>query len=420
MTARRRLPAVDFARVRADLGIPEEFPPEVIAEATEAAGSTPGIHADDTALPLVTIDPPDSMDLDQAVHLARDGAGYRVSYAIADVGSFVEPGSALDAECWERGQTYYCPDKRIPLHPQVLSEAAASLLPDQVRPAALWEITLDAQGEVVSGAVRRTAVRSIARLSYPDVQRDFDEGTPHESIALLQEIGEKRLTIAAARGSIDLDLPEQVVEKAPDGTWTLAYRESLPCERWNAEISLLTGMVAGVMMRDGGVGVLRTLPVPEKKTVHQLRKTARMLGVPWPDGARPGQVMAALDRSKPRHVAFIEQSASLLRGAGYLAFTEGHPDEPHAGIGAVYGHVTAPLRRLVDRYATEICLALSAGAEVPGWVLEALPRLAENMQRTGGIERRLDNAIIDTVEAFLLADDIGETFPAVVVGSTLR
>lgn len=120
---------LDFAAIRAKAGVPEEFPAAALAEADRAAADRPRPEHDATDLPLVTIDPPGARDVDQAVHLARTDGGYRVSYAIADVGAFVPLGSAIDAEARRRRQTVYCPDGRTPLHPPQLSEGAASLLP---------------------------------------------------------------------------------------------------------------------------------------------------------------------------------------------------------------------------------------------------------------------------------------------------
>ena len=118
-----------FARIRAELELPGEFPADVVAEA-EAAAAAPNLPAYDvTDLPFLTIDPPGSMDLDQAMHLERHGSGFRVRYAIADVATFVRPGGAIDAEAHRRVETLYSPDTRTPLHPPVLSEGAASLLP---------------------------------------------------------------------------------------------------------------------------------------------------------------------------------------------------------------------------------------------------------------------------------------------------
>ena len=136
----------DFAAIRAEFDVPEEFSADVLAEAERRAAEPPWPELDATDVPLVTLDPVGSRDLDQAVHLARRGDGYRVSYAIADVGAFVALGSRLDAEARRRGQTLYSPDRRTPLHPPVLSEGAASLLADQLRPAVLWTIDVDADG----------------------------------------------------------------------------------------------------------------------------------------------------------------------------------------------------------------------------------------------------------------------------------
>ncbi|MEO6956322.1 MAG: RNB domain-containing ribonuclease [Antricoccus sp.] len=414
---RRSIPGVDFQAIRDELEIPRDFPPDVLAQAARAAAEPAMPAADDTALPLVTLDPAASTDLDQAVHIAAEGDGYVVSYAIADVAAFIRPDTALDTECWSRGTTMYSPDIRTPLHPPVLSEAAASLLPDQVRPAVLWQFTLDSTGAVIAHALRRTTVRSIAKLDYASVQANFDgSGAPHPSLALLNEVGERRLQIAQQRHAINLDLPEQEVDQALNGGWMLTYRHQLPCESWNAEISLMTGMVAGQMMIDAGIGILRTLPPADENTIKQLRMTAIALGIDWPDGAHPSDILAQLDRSSPRAFAFIEQSAHLLRGAGYKNFEGQAPSGPeHAGIGAAYAHVTAPLRRLVDRFGNEVCLAIAAGVDVPQWARAALPRLSDAMNAARNRESRLENAVVDTMEALLLADRVGQQFDAVVV-----
>src|SRR3954471_9303381 len=167
----------DFAAIRAEFEVPEEFPAAVLAEAEERAREPSLPELDATDVPLVTLDPPGSRDLDQAMHLAARDGGYRVSYAIADVASFVRLGGAIDAEARRRGQTLYSPDRRTPLHPPVLSEGAASLLPDRLRPAVLWTIDLDADGEPIKVDLRRARVRSRAQLDYPAVQKQADAGT---------------------------------------------------------------------------------------------------------------------------------------------------------------------------------------------------------------------------------------------------
>jgi exoribonuclease R len=408
--------ALDFASLRHELGIAVEFPSEVLAQAQSVAAGFSSDAPDRTDIPFVTVDPPGARDLDQALHIAKDDDGYLVSYAIADVASYVAPGTALDDETRRRGETLYFPDVRVPLHPAVLSEGAASLLPDQVRAAVLWQITLDATGLPTAVHVSRARVRSTAQLDYAGLQSMLDAGTAPDAAALLPDVGRLRLGLARQRHAINLDLPEQEVVPDDAGGWKLQWRAPLPVESWNAEISLLTGMCAGDMMLEARIGLLRTLPAPDRDTVRHLARLAPALNVTWPAGAQPGDVLAGLDRTDPRHTAFLEHAASLLRGAGYTAFDATVPAHPeHAGVGAVYAHVTAPLRRLVDRFATEVCLALAAGTPVPDWARTALPSLPDIMAGADHRAHEADRAVVDTVEAWLLREQLGHEFDAVVL-----
>ncbi|MEO6628236.1 MAG: RNB domain-containing ribonuclease, partial [Aquihabitans sp.] len=190
----------------------------------------------------------------------------------------------------------------------------------------------------------------------------------------------------------------------------------LPVERWNAQVSLLTGRAAASLMLAGGRGILRTLPAADPAQFPRLQRAARSLGIAWLDGEHPGAVLSRLDTNQPRHAAFADLAAELLRGAGYTAFAGEPPADPgHAGVGAPYAHVTAPLRRLVDRFATEVCLALSAGAEVPSWAAEALDSLPAAMAEGDSRGRKLERAVIDATEASILHGRTGETFPATVM-----
>jgi exoribonuclease R len=406
---------LDFAALRNELGVPGDFASEVVAEATQSAASPVLPDDDATHLPFVTIDPAGSRDLDQAVHIARDADGYLVSYAIADVAAFVPPSGAVDHEAHRRGETLYFPDARVPLHPPVLSEGAASLLPGEIRPAVLWQIALAADGAVRFARVRRARVRSTAQLDYAGVQSALDRDALPDPIAALPDVGQARLALARARHAIDLDLPEQIVEQ--DGArYVLTLRTQLPVERYNAEISLLTGMCAASMMLEGRIGILRTVPPPAPGALDALRRAARALGIDWPAGTPPGEVLASVDRGDPRQFAFVEHAAALLRGAGYTCFDGDAPQQTlHSGIAAPYTHATAPLRRLVDRYTGEICLALSAGTPVPDWVRAALPGLSDETQRADRLAHEVDRAVVDATEAWLLRDRVGEVFDAVVI-----
>jgi exoribonuclease R len=405
-----------IAEIQHELEVSPEFPPEVEENAAAAVADPRLPDLDRTDLPLVTIDPAGAKDLDQALHIARtDDGGYVLHYAIADLAAFITPGDPVDAEAHKRGQTLYGADSRIPLHPTSISEGGGSLLPDQLRPALLWTITCDGEGDGTDVEVVRARVRSRAQLDYPGAQRQIDAGTAEESLMLLKELGELRLKREQARGGVSLPLPEQEVDTA-GSEWELTYRDLLPVEEWNAQMSLLTGFAAASLMMYARVGFLRTLPPPDPRDVQRLHRTAHALGVDWPAELLFPDFVRGLDPAKPQHAAMISACARLLRGSGYVAFDGETPAQPlHSALNTEYAHVTAPLRRLGDRYASEICVSLCAGTEVPDWVRAALPTLAKEMQESSQRANRYERMVLDLVEAGLLQHRVGESFAAVVV-----
>ncbi|MBD0837287.1 RNB domain-containing ribonuclease [Streptomyces sp. TRM68416] len=402
--------------LRTELGIAATFPPEVLAEAERAARDPALPPTDATDIPLFTVDPPTSTDLDQAMHLSRLGTGYRVRYAIADVAAFVVPESVLDAETHRRVLTLYFPDERTPLHPAVLGEGAASLLPGQTRPAALWTIDLDTDGNPLAVDVRRALVRSRAKLDYAGVQREIDTKTAEEPLALLAEIGRLREALEADRGGISLNVPEQEITER-NGTYELSYRAPLPADGWNAQISLLTGMAAADLMLAYGTGVLRTLPAAPDGAVGRLRRTARALHIDWPHHVSYAALVRSLDPGLPRHAAFLQECTTLLRGARYTVFRDGRLPEitTHSAVAAPYAHCTAPLRRLADRYTSELCMAAVAEEPPPDWVLAALDALPEEMAEGGRRAGTVERECVDIVEAALLKDSVGAEFDGCVV-----
>ncbi|WP_242111795.1 RNB domain-containing ribonuclease [Luteimonas aquatica] len=405
-----------IADIQRSLKLPAAFAPEVERAAAEAAAHPRLPEEDRTDLALVTIDPPGAMDLDQALHVERDGKGYRVHYAIADVAAFVAPGDAVDIEANLRGETLYGADRKIPLHPRALSEDAASLLPGQMRPALLWTIVLDADGEGTAVDVRRARVRSRARYDYAGVQREIDAGAADPMWAVLREIGELRQARERRRGGVSLPLPEQEIRIDDAGRWTLEFRARHPVEDWNEQISLLTGMAAAHLMVRGGVGLLRTLPAPEPQVIARLQRTARALGIDWPKQRAYPEFVRSLDPADPLHVAMMTACTTLLRGAAYVAFDGAAPAQAdHYALAAQYAHVTAPLRRLADRYTGEVCLALCAGTPVPPWARAALPTLPAAMRASAQRAGRYERAVLDLAEAVTLAPRVGETFEAAVI-----
>ncbi|HEV2147550.1 MAG TPA: RNB domain-containing ribonuclease [Longimicrobiaceae bacterium] len=430
MPADRRRIERAFDRAREELEVRTEFPPEALAEAERAArerdpSAAPG-YADLTGVPFVTIDPPGSRDLDQALHLERAGEGLRLRYAIANVGFWVDRGGAVEREAWRRGVTFYAPDRRVPLYPPVLGEEAASLLPDGVRPAVVFTIRTDARAEPVEVRVERARVLSRAQLTYADAQAHAEgegggsRGEPwSESLLLLREFGERRREREAERGGTSLPIVAQHVQQdaATRLGYALEYEVPRPSERWNEQVSLLTGHVAARRMLEARTGILRVMPPAEPEEVQRFHVAARALGFDWPKEATYAEFMRSLDVGRPHVAALVWQARRLNRGADYLAFDGELPDAPeHAALAMPYAHVTAPLRRLCDRYALDLLAGLEAGrrpgpAEVAA--LRKLPPVMDGAQARAG---RLERRAVDIAEAWTLRGCEGRTYPAVVLG----
>ena len=166
------------------------------------------------------------MDLDQAFFIERSDDGYRVQYAIADVAAFVEPGGPMDVEAHERGATLYAPDVNARLYPPVLSEGAASLLPDETRPALVWTMDVDETGEGTEVHVHRALVRSRAKLDYVGVAASARRRHGRRAARLLREVGILRRQRELRRGGVSLALPEQVVTRTGSASDFASVRHS--------------------------------------------------------------------------------------------------------------------------------------------------------------------------------------------------
>ena len=408
--------AIDFGALRAEFGLPGEFPEDVLRQAETASDREAGSRVDLTAIPFVSIDPPGARDLDQAVHIEATDRGHRVRYAIADVGAVIEPGSALETESLRRGQPLYLPDGSVPLPPRSLSEGSGSLLPGETRPAVVWSVEVDPEGETVAVEVGRALVRNTARLDYAGVQADADTGRLHPSIAALPLVGDRLRLRGARPGAISLRLPAHEVVGSEWG-WTLAIAPRVAADEGNAQMSLLVGRAAAQLMVAGGHGLVRTLPGAPDGVVAGLRRTAEALGLAWSSSEGLGTMLDRVDPNTPAGMAMMREATTALRGAAYTVVGPGSAadDLGHAGIGGVYAHVTAPLRRVVDRYGTEICLALHAGRPVPDWATSRLRELAGVMAASDQLAGRVDRACVDLAEALALEGLLGQERPVAVV-----
>ena len=399
-------------RIREQFHVPAGFPPEAALGAVQAAARRAGAeHVDRTDRPFVTLDPAGATDLDQAFALERSGSDIVLHYAIADVGFFVGHGDALDEEAWTRGVTVYMPDERARLYPAILSEGAASLLPDGPRPAVVFIVAVDESGVARLDGVERALVRSHAKLAYETVG-------PADLPPELHELARRVAAAEDARGAPRVEFPEQELVDE-DGHWALRFDPRLPSEDVNAGLSLATNLAVADALLAARTGLFRVMPEPTEGAVRRLRQTARAFGLAWPATQSLADFQRGLPTDDPRAAAFLLAVRRAGGGASYEPYSR-DATPWHAAMAASYAHATAPLRRLADRYVVEAVLAIANGRVVPDEVIAAfgdLPAaMAKGEQRANGVER----AVIDLAEAVLLAERIGSVFDAVVVDEDRR
>lgn len=404
-----RLLADGLAAIRAQFRVPEDFPPEVLAAAEAAARRVPNAHADRTAMPFVTLDPASSTDLDQAFAIERagsgDGADLLLHYAIADVGWFVDDDDPLDREAWVRGTTTYLPDGKAPLYPPVLSQGAASLLPDGPRPAVVFTTRVAPDGGVRLEGVERAVIRSRAKLAYATVrEEDLPDG--------FAELAARIDAAEARRGAARVDPPQQQVESEA-GRYVLRFRPRVIAEDRNAALSLATNLAVADALLAAGTGLFRVMARPDERAETRLRHTARAFGLDWPEAMPLDAFERGLDPNDPRQAAFMMAVRRAGQGAGYAPFRAGAVPW-HAAVAAPYAHATAPLRRLADRYVVEAALMVAAGRPLAARIGDVFERLPTVMAKADGRDGQIERAVIDLAETAILAGREGEGFAAVV------
>jgi exoribonuclease R len=391
--------------IRAQFQVPAGFSDEVVADAERAAARKPDQHVDRTDLPFVTLDPASSTDLDQAFCLSRDGGTLLLHYAIADVGWFVDDGSALDLEAWRRGQSLYLPDGKASLYPPFLSEGAASLLPSGPRAAVIFSVRLDETGEASLESVERALIHSRAKLAYELV-------TPDRLPPAFEEFAARVEAAELRRGAARVDPPEQEVA-AVDGGFELRFRDRLVSEARNAALSLAANLAVAATLMDHHTGLFRVMAGPNKRMIRRLRLTARAFALDWPEGQSLEEFQRSLDPARPRDAAMMMAVRRAGEGAGYTPYRDGVVPW-HSAMAATYVHATAPLRRLADRYVVEAALAVANAKPVSSSVRAAFEKLPDVMARADDTAANIDRAVIDLAESVMLKDRAGQRFGAVV------
>ncbi|MGC4252993.1 MAG: RNB domain-containing ribonuclease [Sphingobium sp.] len=401
-----------LAAIRTEFQVDASFPPEVLAAAEQAAARAPNPHVDRTDAPFVTLDPATSTDLDQAFWIEPSGDDLLLHYAIADVAWFVEDGGAIDAEAWRRGETLYLPDGRAGLYPPLLSEKAASLLPDGSRPAIILTVRVDPAGAGRLDGAERAVIRSRAKLAYDSVR-------PSDLPPAFGELARRVQAAEAQRGAARVDPPEQEVDALPDGRFALSFRPRLQSEADNAALSLVTNLAVADMLQAHGTGLFRVMAEPDEKAVQRLRLSARALGVAWPDALPLPDFERTLVSSDPRQAALMTAIRRAGPGASYAPYRAGETPW-HAAMAATYAHATAPLRRLADRYVLRAVLEIANGRPVPEAVTQAFEALPAVMARADARAGRIERAVIDLAETVLLGGREGDLFRAVVIEADER
>ncbi|MGF1550958.1 MAG: ribonuclease R [Paracoccaceae bacterium] len=419
-----------------DYGIPYHFPDKVMAEA-EAAGEAPVEGREDLrALPLVTIDPSDARDHDDAVCAYPDDdpqhpGGHVVWVAIADVAWYVRPGSALDAEARARGNSTYFPDRVAPMLPERLSADLCSLMPGVDRPCLALRLTIDAKGAKRRHRFTRAVMRSPAALSYEQAQaaedgRPDEAALPHQDAIRSLFAAYRALSRAReARQPLDLDLPENKVDLGEDGSVLgVSRRERLDAHRLIEEMMIQANVAAAETLEARAAPfVYRVHEEPAEERLESLRQTLETVGLSFPKG----EVTRTRDFNRLLGQATEGAPADMIAMAVLRAQTQAYyaPENlGHFGLGLrAYAHFTSPIRRYADllvHRALVTALSLGEGGVDPAMRGPDGPRvLRETADHISRTERRSMEAERDTNDRYLalyMADRIGAEFRARVNG----
>jgi ribonuclease R len=415
-------------------GIPNVFSAAALAEADSARPAGMAHREDWRALPLVTIDPPDAKDHDDAVHAAPDteadnAGGFVLTVAIADVAHYVTPGSALDREALERGNSVYFPDRVVPMLPERISNDLCSLRPNEDRPALAVRMIIGADGRKKKHSFHRIMMRSHAKLSYEQAQRAID-GTSDEATAPLLDGVLKPLYAAydamkierEQRSPLDLDLPERKLILNADGSLKgVRWPERLDAHRLIEEYMILANVAAAESLEAANARLIyRAHDAPSVEKLRDLSEFLASIGVKFAKGerVRPAHFNAILGRIKGDPSETLVNEV-VLRSQAQAEYT--NENYGHFGLNLRrYAHFTSPIRRYADlvvHRALLRALGLGAGGQPDMRVNE----LADIAQRISGAERRAMAAERETVDRLVAAhmsDQIGATFAARIGGVT--
>ncbi len=415
-------------------GIPDVFPSRVMTELAALPRLSGEDRMDLRDTPLITIDPVDARDHDDAVHARLDDdpanpGGFIVLVAIADVAFYVRPGSALDREALKRGNSVYFPDRVVPMLPEKISNDLCSLRELEDRPALAVRMIFDAKGHKRRHTFHRALMRSAAKLNYQEAQAAID-GRPSAKAAALLEGVLKPLwaaydVLAAARdtrGPLDLDLPERKIVLDKEGRVAdVIVPERLAAHRLIEEFMIQANVAAAETLEEKRTRlVYRVHEQPSKEKLANLRDFLATLGMALPQAAqlRPSHFNVILGKAKGMPVSELV-SEVVLRSQAQAVYA---PDNlGHFGLNLRrYAHFTSPIRRYADLIVHR-ALIRALGLGQGGITDRDLEDLHDTAVSISQAERRAmlaERETVDRLIAFHLADRVGAEFVGRISGVT--
>ena len=409
-------------------GIPDHFPDAVVAEADAASPVDLGTRKDLRDLPLITIDPADARDRDDACYVDQhDDGTFTIWVAIADVAHYVTPGSDLDREARKRGNSTYFPDRVVPMLPDTLSGDLCSLHENVDRACLAVAMTIDADGTKTGQTFYRGLMRSVASLAYEDAQAAMD-GQPDEKTAPLVEPVLKPLYAAygalkkarARRHPLELDLPERQIILTDDGkVAAVDFKERLDAHRLIEEFMVLANVAAAeTLIAKQSPLLFRVHEEPNPDKLDALREVVESSGMTL----AKGQVLKTEHLNRLLAQARDTENQELVNLATLRAMTQAYYNPEnfgHFGLALkAYAHFTSPIRRYADLIVHRALIA-AHGWGSDGLSPEDIDRLDETAKLISDTERRSMMAERDTTDRYLaafLSERVGATMQGRISG----
>ena len=415
--------------------IPQAFSPAALREAEEAKPATLKGREDWRNVPLVTIDPPDAKDHDDAVHAEPDTdpnnkGGYIVNVAIADVAYYVRPGSELDRDALKRGNSVYFPDRVVPMLPERISNDLCSLVPGEPRGALAVRMVIGSDGRKRSHSSHRVLMRSAAKLSYAQAQAAID-GRPDDTTGpllapILKPLYDAYAAVKKARDErdpLDLDIPERKILLKQDGTVDrVVVPERLDAHKLIEEFMILANVAAAEMLEKKTLPLIyRVHDEPTLEKVHALQEFLKTLDLPF---AKSGALRPALFNRVLAQVRGHDSeplvNEVVLRSQAQAEYSA--ENYGHFGLNLRrYAHFTSPIRRYADLVVHRALirgLGLGEGALSETETAESLSEVAAQISVTERRAMKAERETADRLIAHFLADRIGATFQGRISGVT--